>query len=382
MAIICTDRLLGNDTTGNGSSGAPYSTINKALSVAIDGDEIRVAGSGFTQLSGTASVTARATGAAILTSVSQVGIVAVGDTVALDTSAVDGWDKEKTLFLVSAVSASAISLVSGTNIPLPTGTYNIWKLTEYHYAQTTTMETISAFSATSLLVSGGWDSSFTTQIGWTAARNTTSISSNGTGTFMSWSYLKPDIIFDKFLIVNTSFSNTSSSSYSVHNITFLQTNATFPTSNFGLWNGTDGFTTITGCNTNMATAWNGASNKPNTCTLKQWVTCGQSGRDYIKIGYGVLTVGAATGPTIRTLEANWRSAGSSSNASTYTPLNMGSANNGDLYIDSLNLYVCAQSITSLCSFNARRASAWEWIGDVNVTRTDSTIVEFILLLVI
>lgn len=369
MAIICTNRLLGNDTTGNGSSGNPYSTINKALSVAIDNDEIRVAGSEFTQLAGTVSVTVR--GTTMTTSTNLTGSLVAGDTIAIDTSSIDGWDKEKTLFLIASITSTTITLVSGNNIPFPTGTYNIWKLNQYHYAQTTTMETISAFTATSLLVSGGWDATFTTQIGWTAARNTTSISSNGAGVFMSWAFIKPNIIFDKFLLVNTAFSNNSSSSYAIHNISFLQTNATFPTSNFGVYNGTDGFTTIIANNTNMVTSWNGSANKPTTCNLKQWITCGQTGRDVIKIGYG-LSTGAATGPSIRSQEVHWRTGGSANNASAYYPFNFSSFNSGDLFIDSLNLYLCGNSITTLCRNVAKNANSWNWIGDINVIRTDVT----------
>lgn len=371
MAIICTNRLLGNDTTGNGSAGNPYSTINKALSVAADNDEVRVAGSGFTQLSGTVSITTRA--ATMNTSVDLSGSIAAGDTIAIDTSSIDGWDKEYTLFLVLSRTSTTITLIAGCTIPLPTGTYNIWKLDQYHYAQTTTMETINAFSANSLLVSGGWNSTFTTQIGWTAARNTTAINANGTGVFMSWSFIKPNIIFDKFLLANTSFSSNTSSSYAVHNISFLQSAATFPTSNFGVYGGTQGFTTIIANNTNLQTTWNGAANRPLVTNLKQWINAGFTGRDPIKLGVG-LTTGAATGPTIRSQEVHWRTAGTNQAISAYYPFNFGSpSNNGDVYIDSLNLYLCGNQITQLCTYNLQRANAWRWIGDINVDIIDSTI---------
>ncbi len=43
MAIIHCDYLNGNDTTGTGTSGAPYKTLSKAFSVVVLGDSVKIA---------------------------------------------------------------------------------------------------------------------------------------------------------------------------------------------------------------------------------------------------------------------------------------------------------------------------------------------------
>ena len=43
MATLYVDLISGNDTTGDGSAGTPYLTINKAVSIASGPHDIRVA---------------------------------------------------------------------------------------------------------------------------------------------------------------------------------------------------------------------------------------------------------------------------------------------------------------------------------------------------
>ena len=82
MATIHTNYLTGNDTTGNGTIVTPYKTINKAMTVGANNDEIRVAGSTFTALSGT--ITATSNGSTTWnTSVNQTGILNYTDSLQL-----------------------------------------------------------------------------------------------------------------------------------------------------------------------------------------------------------------------------------------------------------------------------------------------------------
>ena len=118
MAIICTDNLLGNDTTGNGSAGLPYKTINKALSVAINGDEIRVAGSSFTQLPGTITGTA---GSNFATTSNQTANLTTNDIIAVDTTSVDGWALDKSLLHCESIVSNGIFFYN-QYFPFKTGT--------------------------------------------------------------------------------------------------------------------------------------------------------------------------------------------------------------------------------------------------------------------
>ena len=222
MATICTDNLRGNDTTGTGSSLLPYKTINKALSVASDGDLIKVAGGQFQSLSATGTFsTARAT--TITTSTNLTASVSVDDIVAMDTSSVDGWDKEYTVFRVTAIDSTSIAFSSAQPIMFPTGTYNLFRLSEYAYSTsaTTAQETITSFTASTVEVSGGWSSDFTTQHGWTAARKT---GVAGGALIVHNSIIKPNVVWDKFIMSNTSFSNgTSNGSFGIRAISFINT---------------------------------------------------------------------------------------------------------------------------------------------------------------
>lgn len=369
MAIICTDFLLGSDTTGNGSSTTPYKTIAKAFTVAIDNDEIRVAGNGFTQMSGTGAVTVR--GTTITTSVDLTGSIAVGDTIGLEADTAHGFGYDKTLFVVSAITATTITIAS--TIYTASGTYNIWKFNGYHYTTavtTPTQEPITSVAASILSVSGGWNSTFDTQIGMTGIRYTGGGAGGSGNAFTNWqNVIKPTIVFDKFMCVNTAFVNGSGNSIGINNITFVRSTATFGTSNSGVYPPTTGGTVnIVACDTTMTTSWNDASNRPASLNINQIIS-GGTNTITAKIGYA-LGFGNAIAPMIKSLNVKVRTCNSGTGNATWAVLGQGTQ--GDVYIDSLNLYLCGQAITPLLASSALNDNAWRYIGDLNVTRLDTT----------
>jgi len=368
MAIICTNNLLGNDTTGNGSAATPYKTINKAISVAADNDTIKVAGGQFVQVTGTVTTTAR--GTTMSTSVDMTGSISLYDVIAIDTSAVDGWDKEKTLFTVEGITSTTITVGTLQPIQFKVGTYNIWRLNAYHYSTTATtaQETITTITPSTLTISGGWSSDFTTQIGWTCARYATV---GNSGLFITLSNLiKPNVVFDKFLMSKSSFNHTSSNgSIGINTINFVYSLNTFGTSNYGIYNPSGGTTTIiANSSTNMASAWNGGGNRPTTLLLNQYITghfaAGSS--TFLKTGY--LSILGDTAPSIRTSNAYIRTSGNSSNSSgsyVISPTNL-----GDVFIDYLNITINNSSILGLYgSFSTD--TAWRYVGNIDV-QTDGT----------
>lgn len=376
MAIICSNFLLGNDTTGNGSSSLPYKTINKALSVAIDNDEVRVAGNQFTQMAGTGTVTARAT--TITTSVNLTGSIAVGDTIGLDADDIHGFGYEKTLFVVSAITATTITIAS--NFYSATGTYNIWKFGGYHYltATTTLQETFAAFTASIVNVTGGWNSTFTTQIGMTGIRYSGGGAAGSAGGFTSWgtgALIKPNVVFDKFLCVNTPFVlSTTAGSIGINNITFLRCATTFGTTNFGVYAPDGGYVNLVSCDSILNTAWNNGSNRPTSLDMIQTVSGGVNPLTFtfvtnIKIAQSTVGVNS---PIIKTLTAKVRTC---SNITTNTIQSIfagGIGGSGDIYVDNLYIYICGASTTGLLGPQAFLENAWRYIGDINVTRLDNT----------
>lgn len=364
MATICTDNLRGNDTTGTGSPSLPYKSINKALSVASDGDLIKVAGGQFQSLSATGTFSIPRT-STVTTSTNLVGIVSVDDIIAIDTSSVDGWDKEYTVFRVNTVDPTFISFASGQPIMFPPGTYNLFRLSEYAYSTSTTtaQETITSFSANTVEVSGGWSSDFTTQHGWTAARKTGVTG----GLLVSHSnIIKPNVVWDKFIMSNTSFSNGSSNaSFGIRTVSFVITPNSFGTSNYGIYNPSGGTTTLI-CNSSQgvqAAPWNGGGNRPNVLLLDQFITADLSSvNGAIKCGYN-LNYGNSTGPTIRTSNCNLRTAGTSNGVASFGLIP--GSNLGDVYIDNLKIWVNQNAMVGILQ-NFVEQGAWKYIGNIEV----------------
>src|SRR3990172_5674699 len=152
------DLASGNDTTGDGSSGNPWKTIDKCTTTRSAGDECRGAKTTITTLAGTLTFTNGST--SVATSVDQTAVVAAGDIVGKN-SGLEGWWK------VASLTSSAITL-----------TYQYWGIsgsgdavTAYKITPVTASEEYdinSSGSAENLLkISGGWDLTGPTQDGLT-----------------------------------------------------------------------------------------------------------------------------------------------------------------------------------------------------------------------
>lgn len=366
MATICTNNLTGNDTTGDGSPSLPYKTINKALSVSANGDLVKVAGGQFVQVTGTVTVTARAT--TMTTSVDMTGSISLYDVIAIDTSSVDGWDREYTLFTVLTINATTITVTS-QNIMIQPGTYNIYRMNAYHYSTTSTtvQETITTFTASTVTVSGGWSSDFNTQIGWTTARYA-QLSSGGR-MIQHNNVIKPNVVWDKFLFGNTAFSdNTSNGSFGIRTFSFVNTSNTFGTSNYGIYNPTGETTTLINNSSIFGTSWNGGGNRPDTLLLNQYITSNLGNTaGPVKAGF-TLALGNSTGPSIRTSNLYVRTQGSNTgmNALGIIPF----SNLGDVFIDNLYVYVYQNVVLPIYT-QYTYTTAWRHIGNINVF-TDTT----------
>lgn len=368
MATLHSDFLLGNDTTGNGSAALPYKTIVKSLQMAADDDLVKVAGGEFVTTGATGTCTARST--SMTTSIDLTSQLAVGDVIALDTSLVDGFPIFANVYQVASITSTTIQF--RTIVSHVAGTFTIYKFSTVHYATTgsANLENATGITANRVTVEGGWNSTFTTQIGWTVAnRNATSFST--TAGLMSWSNLiKPEIVFNRFLCVGINMFNGSAASVGINEVAFSTSSSSggaFGTSNFGIYAPTSvGYTTIYSNGFNINNTWNGAGNRPTTLQLKQWLS--PQSLDGIKVGVA-LNEGVLAGPSIKTLEAHFRSCGNNVNVSTQNVISGTSV--GDVYIDELNLYLGGQQVTPLFG-SLGTTTGWRWIGDVRVFFTDST----------
>ena len=167
MAIWYCDNINGNDTTGDGSIGAPYKTINKAMTVGANDDEIRVAGSTFTALSGTVTATTNSS-TTWNTSVNQTGILNPGDIITVDDAE---FGNQKFFYKVFSVSATSI-VVDGAWNRTPNVNLNFSRIpvaSQQYYTTTAsqTFENINIAGKTQFIIRGGWTNSFTAQDGWT-----------------------------------------------------------------------------------------------------------------------------------------------------------------------------------------------------------------------
>ena len=372
MAIICTDNLLGNDTSGEGTPLAPYKTIIKALEVAIDDDFIKVAGGQFEQIPDATVTLTSSRGTTFTTSTNLTSVLSIHDVIAIDTFATDGWDKERTLYVISAISATTIT-VNGQAIQLPLGTYDIYKFSTYHYQNNnnSVIEVITSIPANTLTVSGGWSSDFTTQIGWTCSRYTGGTSTATSGTFITTSNLiKPNVVFDKFLLTKMGFNHGSTNgSIGIDTINFINTRVTFGSSNYAIFHPTvKGFATLI-LNSSAATqAFNGGGNKPDVLILKQYAT-DSFNQQALKFGYNS-NYGSSTGPDVKSLEINARTSCNGGNVSSSAIIWMGNSQGADVWIDTLNINVNNTSILPLIQ-EINYFTAWHYVGNINVY-TDGT----------
>jgi hypothetical protein len=210
MAIICTNYLTGNDTTGDGSVATPYKTIIKALSLASSNDEIRVAGGQWIPITGTLTFTNGT--ATVNTTTDLRSVLSVKDVLTFDDGEF-GFDKFHVA--ITAITASTLTLQTFWTGPTIT-TSSLYKLDTYSYDFTTSNTGIESFNTaaclpngrTGISISGGWNSAYTSNAnGWTVYRSTatgglfTAAASPGIG---DW---KQNLVLDKFLLYSTVQSN-------------------------------------------------------------------------------------------------------------------------------------------------------------------------------
>ena len=161
MTIVYCDYTNGDDTTGDGSAGNPYKTIDKASTGLTGDDEVRCAKSPApTALSGTLTFTDGST--SVATSSDLTGVLAAKDFVSLNPT---GDHSGETWWEISSITSTTITLTtkySGTG-----GTGTGYKLgvtdTGAAAASSTVVQQISASGSSGhlLKVSGGWNLSGT-----------------------------------------------------------------------------------------------------------------------------------------------------------------------------------------------------------------------------
>lgn len=216
MAIWYTDYLTGNDTTGDGSIATPYKTINKAMTVGTNGDEIRVAGSGFTALAGTVTAASN-TATTWNTSSNLTGVLVPGDIITVNDAE---YGDQKFFYKVQTITSTQITVDGAWNRP-STQSLTLSKVTTQHYYTTTTnvtFENVNIAGKSDFKVTGGWTSSFTAQDGWTimAYHSTASATAkSGTAFTATTGGASGAMYFDKFMIshLNTGFSGSTNRWY-------------------------------------------------------------------------------------------------------------------------------------------------------------------------
>lgn len=156
MTIAYVDRENGDDSTGDGSYSNPYLRIRKADDGLSGGDEIRVAKTTITTLSGTLAFVEGSD--SVTTSADQTSVVSAGDMISKNTAG-EGW------WIVESVASGAITLdrrYYGADATT----------TGYHMAVATaraeTLATDGTSTASRIKCTGGWDLSTQTQDGLTS----------------------------------------------------------------------------------------------------------------------------------------------------------------------------------------------------------------------
>jgi len=229
MSIWYTDYLSGNDTTGNGTIATPYKTINKAMNVGANGDEIRVAGSGFTDLPGTVTSTSN-TSTTWNTSSNLTGILLPGDIITVNDAE---FGDQKFFYKVFSVGASSIVLDGAWN---RTANVNLTfsKITTQHYYTTTaavTFENVNIANKNIFNVTGGWVNNYTEQTGWTVMnyQGATATANSGTGFTGVTGAAAGEMYFDRFMLshLSTMFAGSTSRWYP-GNLAFINSGTTSP----------------------------------------------------------------------------------------------------------------------------------------------------------
>jgi len=250
MVIQYCDWDTGNDTTGDGSAGNPYKTIQKASNGLAGGDEVRVGKStAHTALSGTL---AWVDGSNLVnTSVDLTLSLSPGDFVGKDTAGETWWEvislTAATLTLhkaYSGVTATVASKKLGITSTGEAPSYN----TQVQYVDSSGTSAVSK-----LEISGGWDLGTETKNGetWFRQMHSTFSTRNGYGLYISGkSYLNiEDVNFLRYYrdmyFYNVDYSDftgiTAIGSRYENFYLGLLDNCTFTNINPSASNGRDGF---------------------------------------------------------------------------------------------------------------------------------------------
>jgi hypothetical protein len=187
----------GNDTTGDGSAGNPWKTIDKCTTTRSAGDECRGAKTAITTLAGTLTFTNGST--SVGTSADLTAVVAAGDFVSKN-SGLEGWHR------VASLNSTVITL-----------SFQYWGLTGsgsavtgYKVTPVAASEELdlnsSGTSTSPILVSGGWDLTGPTQDGITAV--------SYTATNLIDTNAKSFVKISKFILYNSSATGINISSTS------------------------------------------------------------------------------------------------------------------------------------------------------------------------
>ena len=247
MAILYTDNIFGLDTNDGLTISTPKKSINGALQIASNGDQIRVAGGSFSQLPGFITNVPRSN--TVTTSqdltVAPYGLTA-GDTIGFDTTALDGWPVDYSAWLIASTTPTTITLRTNMWLPVGHGTFSVYKFgsgsQSYHYQTTLTSGafetlTFSSIAAAAVSVSGGWNSTFDTQWGFTGVKAGVPTAVNSRNLFNmpdpgGFGFNKKDIVFDRFLFSNAKF-NAGSNTFKlgIDNFIFTGINDCFGSSN-------------------------------------------------------------------------------------------------------------------------------------------------------
>ncbi len=385
--IYYCDYAAGNDSTGDGSAGNPYKTIDKASTGLSGGDEVRCAKSAApTGLGGTLTFTNGST--SVATSVDMTGSLAAKDFVGLNTAGETWWE-------ISSITSTTITLISKYVGTGGTGTGYKLGVTDTGAAagSSTVVQQVSASGSSGNLIkiSGGWNLAGTpTQDGqtwfWQSGTN-----KYGYGLQLSSkSYIELDfgrvgfLRYNRAICLSSSSNNTitsatcnSNSGYGIYLSSSSNNTITSATcnsnSNYGIYLSSSNNNTITSatCNSNSYGIYLTSSNN-NTITS---ATCNSNS------GYGIC-LSSSNNNTITSATCNSSSIGiyltsSSNNTITSATCNsnsgygicLSSSNNNTITSATCNsnsnygIYLNAGS-SCVCWNYAHDESTWDNAGKI------------------
>ena len=173
MANWYTSTRNGNDTTGDGSTLAPFATIYKAATVALAGDTINTEGDELVNSGVTITSTSGAS-TTLTTSSSLVGVLSAGSIFTINDPV---WGLGKIWFKVRSISSTSITVNQTCSI---LGTFDLHYIAAPSYSVNTSSaypEDLSGLVLDGINFEGGWDPTFTIQdrITWATYVTTSSI---------------------------------------------------------------------------------------------------------------------------------------------------------------------------------------------------------------